>query len=185
MSGVKFLMILVLVLATGLAASAQCDTIGQARAAIVDLASKEMRVFQENGVSFDWKSMRVSTYGEALVVGIPVIEPPEGFHPGDIVAGFVVRGDSGRPDGAYGLELKEGRSVKVVDARGKVFNEIPICDPRVGDCGPAPGIDALPIGRFHPPAEEPGDGCFECCTICAGSPPNQVCEDFCSWKCCC
>jgi hypothetical protein len=181
MSGVKVLAILVLLLTTGLAGG-QCGTLEEAHAAIIELARVEMQVF--HGVSFDWRSVRVSTYGEALVVGIPVIEPPEGFHPGDIVAGFVIRGYPERPDGAYGLQLEDGLSVKLVNAWGEVFRVIPLCDPRLGDCDPVvPGIDALSIARFHPAAEE--NCCVDCYEFCHGYPPNRKCEWECSIYCPC
>ncbi len=117
------------------------------------------------------------------MVGIPVIEPPGGFHPEDIVAGFVIRGYPGHPDGAYGLQLDDGLSVKLVNARGEVFKVIPLCDPMSSDCDPVPGMDAFPIAKFHPVAEE--NCCAVCYELCHGSPPNLICEWECSIYCPC
>lgn len=173
---VKTLAVLIVLFAIGVTAWAQCGTIGEARASIVALAMIEMRVFEETyGVPFDWRAARVSTRGEVVVVGIPVVEPAGGFYPGDIVAGFVIREHPGRPDGGYALRLGDGHSVDVINAWGDVLRVIPVCDPRFEDCAPVPSINALPIAKFHTVAEAEEDGCYVAYDICVGYNPNQVC----------
>jgi hypothetical protein len=184
----KVLVVLVLVLAVGQSAWAQCGTIEGARAAIIELARVEMRVFEETyAVRLNWEVARISTYGEALLIGIPVIAPPSGFHPGDIVAGFVVRGTPGHPDGGFGLRLGEGGAINVVNAWGQVLREMPRCDPRFGDCGPPPGTNVMPITTFSPAegGEPTGNCCYDCYQFCHGIFPNMVCEYVCWLVCPC
>lgn len=185
MRGVKLLVMLAMVVAAGLTAWGQCGTLEQAHAAIIELARAELGVFEQAyGVSFNWRATRVSTYGDALVMAVPVMEPPSGFYPGDIVAGYVVRGIPGRPSGAFGLQLGDGPRVNVVGAWRDVLRIIPVCDPRFENCFPEPDMTAFPIVRFRPAAEEE-NCCYDCYTFCWGWPPNVQCEDHCSWTCPC
>ena len=184
--GVKTLAVLFVVFATGLTAWAQCGTIEEARTSIVAVAMMEIRGFEETyGVQFDWTAARVSARGEVMVVGIPVVEPYGGFYPGDIVAGFVIRGYPGRPDGGYALQLGDGPSVNLVNSWGETLRVIPVCDPRFGDCDPMPSINALPIAKFHSQVAAEENCCYVGYVICWGTPPYMECEDYASWTCPC
>jgi len=181
--GAKALAVLFVLFDTGLTAWAQCATVREASAAIVERALLELRVFEETyEVPFDREAARVSALGEVLVVGIPVVEPYGGFYPGDIVAGFVIRGHPWRPDGGYLLQLGDDSSVYAINAWGDVSWVVPLCDPRIQDCDPIPSIDVFPIVKFHLQAEGQ-NCCYACYEFCHGNPIK--CEWSCGWDCPC